>query len=65
MKNKAVLKTIGEKAEEAITELNNCQNWMLRLVKRLKTDSIEVDRGRCMRGNDGKLCFNKKERGKV
>ena len=38
---------------------------MFRLVKGLKTDSKEVDSGRCMRGCDGKLCFSEKERGKV
>ena len=35
------------------------------LVKGLKTDSKKVEGGRCMRGSDGKLCFNEKERGKV
>ena len=34
------------------------------LVKQLKTDSKEVERGRCMRGSDGKLCFREKERDK-
>ena len=38
---------------------------MFRLVKGLKTDRKEVDRRRCMRGSDGKLCFSEKERGKV
>ena len=35
MKNKAkkaVSKAMREKAEEALTELQNCQNWMSRLV---------------------------------
>ena len=38
---------------------------MSRLVKGLKTDSREVEGGRCMRGSDGKLCFSEKERDKV
>ena len=38
---------------------------MFRLVKGLKTDSRDVDGGRCMSGSDGKLCFSEKERGKV
>ena len=54
-----------EKAEEALSELRNCPNGMLRLVKVLKTDSKEVEGGRCMRGNDGKLCSSEMERGKV
>ena len=46
MKNKAkksVSKTIREKAEEALTESQNCPNEMLRLAKGLKTDSKEVE----------------------
>ena len=38
---------------------------MFSLVKGLKTDSKEVDGGRCMRGSDGKLCFSENERGEV
>ena len=38
---------------------------MFSLVKGLKTDSREVEGGRCMRGSDGKLCFSEKERGNV
>ena len=38
---------------------------MLRLVTGFKTDSKEVEEERYMRGSDGKLCFSKKERGKV
>ena len=53
--NKAVSQVMREKAEEALTELQNCPNWMLTLVKELKTDSKEVEGGRCMRGSDGKL----------
>ena len=68
MKNKAkkaVSKTFREKAEEALTELQNCLYGMLRLVKGLKTDSKEVEGGRYMRGCDGRLCFSDKQRGKV
>ena len=49
---KAVSNAVQEKAEEALTELNNCPNWMFRLVKGLNIDSKEVDGG-----SDGKLCF--------
>ena len=68
MKNKvkkAVSKAMRENAEEELAESPNSQNGMLRLVKELKTDSEEVDGGRCMRESDGKLCFSEKERGKV
>ena len=53
MKKKAVSKTMPEKAEKTLTELQNCPNGMLRLVKGLKTDSKEDQGGRCMRGRDG------------
>ena len=36
---------------------------MLRLVKGLKTDSKEVEGGRCMRGSDEKMSFSEKEGG--
>ena len=35
------------------------------LVKGLKSDSIEVESGGCMRGSDGKQSFSEKEIGKV
>ena len=38
---------------------------MFTLVKGLKTDNKKVEGGRCMSGNDGKLCFSEKERGNV
>ena len=68
MKNKtrkAVSIAMREKAEEVLTELKNCQNWMLGLVKGLKTDSKEVEGRRCMRGSDEKLCFSEIERGSL
>ena len=51
MKNKAdkaVSIAMREKAEEALTELLNCPNWIFRLVKGLKTDSKEIKGGRCV-----------------
>ena len=38
---------------------------MFRILNGLKTDSKEVEGGRCMRGSDVKLCFSEKERGKI
>ena len=68
MKNKAskaVSKAMREMAEEAITELHHCQYGMFRQVKGLKTDSKQVQGGRCVRGSDGKQCFSENERSKV
>ena len=57
MKNKAkkaASKAMREKAEEALSQLKNCQNRMIGLVK-------EVG-GRCMRGSDGRMYFSEKEK---
>ena len=52
MKNKAASKAMREKVEEALTGLQDCPSGMFRLVKGLKTDSKEVEGGRCMRGSN-------------
>ena len=57
MKNKAVSKAMREKAEVALTEIQNYPNGMFMLVKGLKTDSKEVEGGRCMRGRM-KICVS-------
>ena len=54
MCQKAVSKAMREKAEEALTELQNCTTGMFRLIKGL-TDSKKVEGGRYMRGSD--LCL--------
>ena len=67
MKNKAekaVSKSMREKAQKAHTELKSCPNGILRLVRGLKINSKEVEIGRCMRGRDGKLYFSEKEKDK-
>ena len=48
---------MGEKTEEALTELRNCSIGMLRLIKGLRTDSKSVEGG-----SDGNLCFSEKKR---
>ena len=66
MKNtakEAVSEALREKAEEVLTELQHCSNWIFILTKGLKIESREVEVGRCMRGSDGNLCFSEKERG--
>ena len=48
MKNteeKAVSKAMREKAEEMLTELKNCKNGMIRLVRESKIDSNGVEGG--------------------
>ena len=65
MKNKAVSKETREKSEAVLTEIQNFPYWMVRLEKELKTDSKEVEGGKCMRGSGGKLCYSEKERGNL
>ena len=68
MKNKAikaVSKAMREQAEEVLTDLQNFPNGMFRLVIGLKTNSTEIEGGRCRRGCNGKLCLSERERGKV
>ena len=62
---KAVSKAMREKVEEAFTELQNCPYGMLRIMKGQKTESKEVEGGRCERESDGKQCLGEKERGKA
>ena len=60
--NKAISKAMREKAEEALTGLQNGHNWMFRQVRGIKTDTKKLKvEGVC----DGKLCFTEKERGNV
>ena len=40
--NKAVSKDLREKAEETLTELQNCQYGLFWLVKELKTNSKKL-----------------------
>ena len=54
-----------QKQKKCLLNEENYQNWMFRLVKGLKTDSKEVEGGRCMRGSDGRLCFSEKEKCEV
>ena len=62
---KAVSKAMSEKVEEAFTELQNFPYGMFRLVRGLKSDSKEVEGGRCMKASDGMLCFSEIEIGIV
>ena len=60
-----VSKSIREKAEEALSELQDSPNGMFCHVKILRINSKGVEGGRWMRGNDEKLCFSENERGKI
>ena len=44
-----------DKAEDVVIELKHYPHGKLRPAKGMKSDSKEVEGGRCMRGSDGKL----------
>ena len=52
-------------AEEGLIELRSCPNGMFRVEKGVMIDSKEVERGRCMRGSDGKLCISENDRSRA
>ena len=54
-----------EVAERELRGLNEHPNEVFKLVKSLKKDGKDVERGRCVRGSDGSLSFSEKDRGKV
>ena len=52
-------------AERELRELSKHPNKVFKLVKSVKKDRKDVEGGRCMIGNDGRLNFSEKDRGKV
>ena len=48
-----------------LTDFGKLTRGIFGLVTVLKVDSEEVDGGRCVRGRDGTLCFNAKDRGRA
>ena len=56
---KSIKNNTNNEVSKAMREKTvGCQNVMSRIVKGSKTDSKEVEGGRCMRGSDGKLYFS-------
>ena len=47
------------------SEIGRNPNNVLRLVKKIKIESTDNFGGRCMRGNDGSLYHNEKDRAKL
>ena len=45
-----------------INELGRNPNNVFRLIRKMNVESIDVVLGRCMRGNDGKLSLDEKDR---
>ena len=51
-----------KQAEKELTKLNKKPNNIFTLVKFLKKDRKDIEKGRCMRGKDGKLDFSEKDK---
>ena len=59
------MKAMKEAAERVLRELSEHPNKVFKLVKSMKKNGKDVEGGRCIRGNDGRLNFSEKDRGKV
>ena len=57
---KAVSIAMRVKVEELLSEVKNCPVWMFGLLKGVRIDGREIERGRCIRGRGGKLCFSRR-----
>ena len=51
-----------KEAQKELTKLNKIPNNIFTLVKFMKKDGKDIERGRCMRGKDGRLAFSEKDR---
>ena len=65
MKNRAkkmVRKATKEVAVWELRELSEHRNKVFKLVRSMKNNGKDFERGRCMRGSDGRLSFNEKRK---
>ena len=60
----AVARAMKEEAVNKIKELGRNTNNVFRFVRKIRIESTDVVGGRCMRGNDGALYLNAKDRTK-
>ena len=59
-----VLKPVIEEADESVNELKDYVTSVFKQVRAMKC-IVKIEGEKCMRCIDRKLCFSKKERGKV
>ena len=62
---KAVGRAVKEEAVRKINELGRNPNNVLRLIRKMNMERTDVVGGKCMRGNDGTLYLNEKNRAKI
>ena len=62
---KVVANSMRKEAEKELTQLNQKTNNIFTLVKFMKKDEKDIERGRCIRGKDGRLGFNEKDRKRI
>ena len=62
---KAVARAMKEEAVRKINEIGGKPIYVCRVVGKMKTKSADVVGGKFMRGNDGTLYLNEKERAKL
>ena len=54
-----------KEAEKEFTKLNKKPNNIFTLVKIMKKDEKDIERGRCMRVKDGRFGFSEKDRKRI
>ena len=62
---KAVVRAMKENVLRKINEIGRNPNTVFRHVRKMKIEITDVVGGRCMRGNDGTLYLNEKDRVKL
>jgi hypothetical protein len=62
---KVVAKAMRKEAEQELRELSENPNKVFKFVKSMRKDGRDVVGGRCLRGDDGRLSFSEKDRGRV
>ena len=62
---KVISKAMQKEAEKEIEDLHRHPNKVFKLVKIIKKDGKDVDGGKCIRSEDGKLAFSESDRRQV
>ena len=62
---KVVANSMRKESEKELTKLNKKTNNIFTLVTFMKKDGKDIEGGRCMKGKNGKLDFNEKDRKRI
>ena len=62
---KVVARAMKKEAEDDVLGMERSVHKVFKFTKRMKRDGKDVDGGRCLRDDDGRLCFTENQRGAV